>query len=1136
MPYTLKTQQISVKDPDSGEYIGVDVLAEQNKESLIAEIQSEGDLQVERVDQKSAEILAAGDAQVTRINQTGTNVQTLVDQEEARAQQIVTDAQTSLNTLEAQKNTIAETVASMAELGTDTTLTTPGMAADAKAVGDVKGEVDNLGDFVYDQDSGLSTKAPAITDSASSGDIVTFDSDVEGCLVSKLIGTIEPIQNLHGYDYPWPGGGNDNKFDEETVVGRWKNADGTFDASATEWTSSENPIPVVAGQSNYINMVAYRIYYDSSMGYVGYDGNGTNVATTPANAAYMHVSQRTDEWASNVIVAISSTAVPYSPYSNECPIGGHTGMTVTRTGKNLLDMKAYKNTSYNSPAGSQYHLLPANSNYINNGDGSYTYKSTIADWDQCSLVVPLNDIGDYRVSIPLITGGPTMSWCILNKNMLQIGPSTVLGNTVPDNYNCGFTVHMDFPGYLVLYLAKRSGNDITLSYPMVELGSTASTYEPYTGSTIPISFPTEAGTVYSGMINPISGKLVVDSAYFTADENSNVSVWTSATSPWYGFAFDPPTRIDAERATVMCDKLPSSLTGVVTSWNCYKVYGTIYVCINDAVLSERSIEATRAWLGLNPLHFVAKLATPIEYQCTPAEVKTLLGTNNIWLDTGSITECVYPKDTKKYIDNKSVIKAPVIINHAEGEIASFTDGAEDMPVKSLVASIEPVQDLHGYDSPWPGGGGKNKFSGQWPPDVMDTYAGWEVPATTSSRLAIYDKGNNADISGVYFGMSDNGISAPATWLVTNGVIQEQNYNQANSCYVITYTNPSLRKYVSVYPPTQESINKILNRFNVICFVDDDLTDTWSYFPYSNLCPISGHTGLTVTRTGKNLFDMHIASGDPNINITLDKPLFGTITVSAKANNVVLSEAVWRIKMTKRDGTDQYITDTGAKSYAMPYTFTINESNPVVAITIRSATMNAGSYDFCIKYGTDTTYEPYTGTTIPITWETEAGTVYGGYVDVIGGKIVVTKASVDLGSLTWAYNASRQMFQNNLTSAADKPVGVICSNYKTIPSQYDQSDNTIGLTQWTYLNGQINVVDHSFNGDTAAFKTAMNWVIAVYELVTPIEYQLTPSELTTLLGTNNIWTDAGSVSVDYSADTKLFIQNAIAEALANSSNP
>ena len=52
---------------------------------------------------------------------------------------------------------------------------------------------------------------------------------------------------------------------------------------------------------------------------------------------------------------------------------------------------------------------------------------------------------------------------------------------------------------------------------------------------------------------------------------------------------------------------------------------------------------------------------------------------------------------------------------------------------------------------------------------------------------------------------------------------------------------------------------------------------------------------------------------------------------------------------------------------------------------------------------------------------------------------------------------------------------------------------------------------------------MSGVQLVYELATPIEITLSPTQIDTLLGTNNIWVDCGPVSVDYPADTKLYIQ-------------
>jgi hypothetical protein len=46
------------------------------------------------------------------------------------------------------------------------------------------------------------------------------------------------------------------------------------------------------------------------------------------------------------------------------------------------------------------------------------------------------------------------------------------------------------------------------------------------------------------------------------------------------------------------------------------------------------------------------------------------------------------------------------------------------------------------------------------------------------------------------------------------------------------------------------------------------------------------------------------------------------------------------------------------------------------------------------------------------------------------------------------------------------------------------------------------------------KSAVNGFILCYELATPLTIDLTPQQMTTLLGTNNIWSDAGDVTVEY----------------------
>jgi hypothetical protein len=49
---------------------------------------------------------------------------------------------------------------------------------------------------------------------------------------------------------------------------------------------------------------------------------------------------------------------------------------------------------------------------------------------------------------------------------------------------------------------------------------------------------------------------------------------------------------------------------------------------------------------------------------------------------------------------------------------------------------------------------------------------------------------------------------------------------------------------------------------------------------------------------------------------------------------------------------------------------------------------------------------------------------------------------------------------------------------------------------------------------------------VVPLATPQTYQLTPTQIDSLLGRNSVWADSGDVTVEYIADTKLYIQKVI----------
>ena len=54
---------------------------------------------------------------------------------------------------------------------------------------------------------------------------------------------------------------------------------------------------------------------------------------------------------------------------------------------------------------------------------------------------------------------------------------------------------------------------------------------------------------------------------------------------------------------------------------------------------------------------------------------------------------------------------------------------------------------------------------------------------------------------------------------------------------------------------------------------------------------------------------------------------------------------------------------------------------------------------------------------------------------------------------------------------------------------------------------------------------------VYKLDTPYTVQLSPYQLSTLKGINNVWSDCGDTTISYIADTKLYIDQKIAAIAA-----
>lgn len=116
MPVTIKTGVLNYKD-SYDQYVGVDVVADNTTASRVAAINS------------------TANTKLTAIEQTGADT---INQVETA----VADSQAAVAGIDAQRNTMIAAIASVAGQGTDTTLSQSGVAADAKAVGDLKSAID----------------------------------------------------------------------------------------------------------------------------------------------------------------------------------------------------------------------------------------------------------------------------------------------------------------------------------------------------------------------------------------------------------------------------------------------------------------------------------------------------------------------------------------------------------------------------------------------------------------------------------------------------------------------------------------------------------------------------------------------------------------------------------------------------------------------------------------------------------------------------------------------------------------------------------------------------------------------------------------------------------------------------------
>lgn len=291
----------------------------------------------------------------------------------------------------------------------------------------------------------------------------------------------------------------------------------------------------------------------------------------------------------------------------------------------------------------------------------------------------------------------------------------------------------------------------------------------------------------------------------------------------------------------------------------------------------------------------------------------------------------------------------------------------------------------------------------------------------------------------------------------------------------------------------------------------------------NIRSISGWSSCNLWRTGKNLFDK---SNKTVLNAYVDTSAIVTSSASRTVCVACKPNTQYAISKTAslRFAIGYIKTDTPAVRDAV-YSYTYNHSATALTITTGDGATWLVLWIYTSQYDTltldqicdtlqievasaATAYSPYSGSSYPVTFPAEAGTVYGGYVDLVNGEVwqtykFATKTWGEYGVTVNLGSNTRRRFDFSSTVSTQTGVGKYCS---VAPWVYSFAQDSL---HFYVENGYAWVYLPTGTDDTLTFDLAV-------PLITPIRVgTLTPQQIKSFKGANTIWSDTnGNVDIKY----------------------
>lgn len=370
-----------------------------------------------------------------------------------------------------------------------------------------------------------------------------------------------------------------------------------------------------------------------------------------------------------------------------------------------------------------------------------------------------------------------------------------------------------------------------------------------------------------------------------------------------------------------------------------------------------------------------------------------------------------------------------------GNPITITD-ALPYPAVSLSAEIEAIQDLHGFDHPWVGGAGKNK-----------------LPMTVSGIKAL----------------NTTGTWSGNVYTVNGGTFTIQTDNDGNVTGAVangTFTERAFLLFVNSNDMTTDFVKTILGKTIIL-----------------NGCPTrAGNPYAQMFNTWGTTSPIYDNGSDP-ATLAVPSTISGyrcQIEIYAGTVSNVLFKPMIRLS-----------TESDA-SFA-PYS-NICPISGHTSITITDVDAESQTATVTVQLGQ---------------------TVYGGTLNVTTGVMTMDKAIIDMGDLTYSYNATDKIFYATLGGVGDRlnAISTVFVVASTTTGALLEDGEFMFRTDLDRVYLKCLAYD-----DATQFKTAMTGQKICYELATPTTIQLTPEQLTMLKGYNRLNSDGGGdITLTYLAN-------------------